>query len=149
MNGEEIRFVHFPQGHSDSDAMVWFWDAGVVHLGDIFWPGVFPFIDVENGGSVEGLIENVGKLIESLPADVKIIPGHGPVSNIQGLKEYHRMLVESTDWIRKQGQDKKYFEDIYRAFPKGWQTWGQGYISSAAWTEIVLYSYGMRKADNA
>ncbi|CAG0928665.1 hypothetical protein TFLX_01004 [Thermoflexales bacterium] len=143
LNGEEIRLIHFPQGHSDSDVIVWFSTANVVHVGDIFWPGMFPFVDVENGGSVEGLKQNVAKLIELLPATAQIIPGHGPVSDLTGLKAYHRMLGETTDWICKQRRANKSVENIRQAVPEEWLTWGHEFISTAAWVELVLYSYGM------
>jgi cyclase len=144
LNEEEVRLIHFPHGHSDSDVIVWFREANVVHLGDILWPGIFPFVDVENEGSVNGLIRNVEKLIELLPASIQIIPGHGPISDMKALKEYHRMLVETTDWICKQGQTNRHFEDIHRAMPQEWRAWSQGFISTPAWIELVLYSYGIR-----
>ncbi len=74
---------------------------------------------------------------------VQIIPGHGTISDMKRLKEYHRMLVETTDWICKQRQANKCFEDIYQTMPKEWQAWGQEFISTGAWIELVLYSYGM------
>src|SRR5688572_6187368 len=69
LNGEEIRAVHFPNGHTDGDTVVFFKNANVVHLGDDFFVGRFPFVDTASGGSVQGLINNVGALIRQIPAD--------------------------------------------------------------------------------
>jgi cyclase len=141
LNGEEIRLIHWPQGHSDCDVVAWFREANAAHLGDIFWPGIYPFVDVENGGSVEGLKQNVESLMELLPAGIQLIPGHGPVSDMKELKAYHRMLVETTDWICRQRQANRWFDDIRQTMPQEWQGWGQGFVSLAAWVELVLYSY--------
>src|SRR6476469_2810813 len=77
VNGEDIRTVHFPHGHTDGDAVIYFTQSNVVHMGDDFFNGHFPFIDTANGGSVKGMIANVDKILASLPDDVKVIPGHG------------------------------------------------------------------------
>jgi glyoxylase-like metal-dependent hydrolase (beta-lactamase superfamily II) len=79
-NGEEIRAIHFPQGHTDGDSVIFFTKSNVVHLGDDFFSGSFPFVDLESGGSVEGLTKNIAELITKIPADAKLIPGHGPIS---------------------------------------------------------------------
>jgi cyclase len=142
LNDEEINLIHFPHGHSDGDGIVWFMKANVVHLGDILWPNVFPFVDVQNGGSVDGLICNVDKIINLLPPDVCLIPGHGAISDMQDLKAYHHMLVETTNWICSQKKANKTFEEIYSTLPEEWSSWGQGFISPSAWVEMVLYSYG-------
>src|SRR3954465_11387299 len=79
VNGEDIRAAHFPHGHADGGAVVWFPQANVVHMGDDFFNGVFPFIDVDSGGRVVGLIKNLDVIIPQLKPDTKIIPGHGPL----------------------------------------------------------------------
>ncbi|HEX7956823.1 MAG TPA: MBL fold metallo-hydrolase, partial [Pyrinomonadaceae bacterium] len=95
-NGEEVRVVHFPAGHTDGDSVVYFTGSNVIHMGDDFFSGRFPFIDLDNGGSVEGLARNVAEIIAKAPAGVKIIPGHGPLSTLADLRAYHAMLVETT-----------------------------------------------------
>src|SRR5215203_5293747 len=95
-DGEDIRLVHYPNGHTDGDTVVFFEKANVVHFGDLFFTGRFPFVDIDSGGSVQGLINNVASLIEKVPADAKLIPGHGPVSTHADLKNYHAALVESS-----------------------------------------------------
>src|SRR5687767_10399330 len=101
-NGEEIRAIHFPQGHTDGDSIIFFTKSNVVHLGDDFFSGSFPFVDLDSGGSVEGLTKNIAELITKIPADAKLIPGHGPISTLDDLKAYHRMLIETSGIVRSE-----------------------------------------------
>jgi cyclase len=96
INGEDVRAIHFPKGHTDGDAVVFFTKSNVVHMGDDFFAECFPFIDLASGGSVKGLIANVDKILEQLPADVKVIPGHGPVSTADDLRAYSAMLKKTS-----------------------------------------------------
>jgi glyoxylase-like metal-dependent hydrolase (beta-lactamase superfamily II) len=92
LNGEDIRAIHVPSGHTDTDVVIFFTGSKVVHMGDDFFNGIFPFIDVDGGGSVKGLIANVQKLLEQIPADAKIIPGHGPIATTKELRAFLTML---------------------------------------------------------
>jgi cyclase len=96
VNGEDIRASHFPSGHTDTDVVVFFTGSNVVHMGDDFFNGMFPFIDVDGGGSVKGLIANVQKLLDQIPADAKIIPGHGPIATTKELRAFLVMLQGTT-----------------------------------------------------
>ncbi len=145
LNDEEIRLIHFPQGHSDGDVIVWFCKADVVHLGDIFWSPLFPFVDVENGGSVAGLIRNVERLLDLLPPTAKLIPGHGVLSDMDGLKAYYRMLVETTEWICSRRRAGLGVADIAQSFPEEWRSWSHPFIQPAVWVDLVLYSYGLNE----
>lgn len=102
INGEDIRAVHFPNGHTDGDSVIFFTKSNVVHMGDNYFAGLFPFVDIDSGGSVRGLIRNLDKVIAELPADVKVIPGHGPLSTIAELTEY-RVMIEDALKIVHQG----------------------------------------------
>jgi glyoxylase-like metal-dependent hydrolase (beta-lactamase superfamily II) len=95
LNGEDIRAIHFPHGHTDGDAVIFFPKSNVVHMGDDFVTYGFPFIDLESGGSVRGMIAACEKVIESVPADAKIIPGHGGLSTVADLKPYVAMLKDA------------------------------------------------------
>jgi len=88
-NGEEIKVIHFPHGHTDGDSVIFFTTSNVVHMGDDFFSGRFPFVDLDSGGSVEGLTKNIAEIIPKLPAGVKLIPGHGPISTVDDLKSYY------------------------------------------------------------
>ncbi|HKS10551.1 MAG TPA: MBL fold metallo-hydrolase [Pyrinomonadaceae bacterium] len=145
-NGEEIRVIHFPNGHTDGDSVIFFTTSNVVHLGDDFFAGRFPFVDLESGGSVEGLTKNISELITKIPADAKLIPGHGPISTLDDLKAYHRMLVETTGIVRDKIAAKKTLEQIKsEGLPAEWNSWGTGFIKTDLWLEIVYRSLTAKK----
>jgi cyclase len=102
LNGEDIRALYFPAGHTDGDSIIFFPKSNVVHMGDDFVTYGFPFIDVESGGSIDGMIDGVEKVIAQVPPDVKIIPGHGPVSTIDDVKAYLAMLKGTRDAVAKE-----------------------------------------------
>lgn len=146
-NGEEIRVIHFPQGHTDGDSVIFFTNSNVVHMGDDFFVGRFPFVDLESGGSVEGLTKNIGDIIAKLPADVKIIPGHGGLSSLDDLKLYHQMLVETTDHVRKKMAAGKSVADIKaEGVPDKWKEWGTGFIKTDVWLETIHRSLSKKQA---
>ncbi|MCI0487777.1 MAG: MBL fold metallo-hydrolase [Blastocatellia bacterium] len=137
-NGEEIRAMHYPHGHTDGDSIIFFTGSNVVHMGDDFFSGMFPFVDLDSGGDVEGLTKNIEDVIKKLPAGVKIIPGHGPVSTIDDLKLYHRMLVETTGVVRKRMSEGKTLNQIKaEGLPDAWKSWGNGFIKTDQWIELI------------
>lgn len=101
LNGEEIRGLHFPKGHTDGDTVVFFTGSNVVHMGDDFFNGLFPFIDLDGGGSIPGYIAAVEAVLGQLPADVRIIPGHGPLATRADLEGYLAMLKETSAVVKK------------------------------------------------
>jgi len=140
-NGEDIRAIHYPHGHTDGDAVIFFTSSNVVHLGDDFFAGRFPFVDVDNGGSVIGLTKNIGEIIPKIPAGAKLIPGHGPLSTIDDLKAYHRMLLETTDVVRKKVAAGKTLDQIKsEGLPDEWKSWGAGFIKTDVWIELIHIS---------
>ncbi len=143
-NGEEIKAVHFPKGHTDGDTVIFFTKSNVVHLGDDFFVGRFPFVDLASGGSVDGLLKNIGELIRMIPADAKLIPGHGAVSTMDDLRDYNAMLIETTLIVRKQMKAGKSLEEIKKAgFPAKFKEAGSGFINTDAWIETIYQSYSM------
>jgi cyclase len=107
LNGEDIRALHFPAGHTDGDSIIFFPHSNVVHMGDDFVTYGFPFIDVASGGSINGMIDAVAKVISDLPPDVKVIPGHGAVSTLDDMRAYIEMLIQTRDAVQsaiKEGQ---------------------------------------------
>ncbi|MEP7010048.1 MAG: MBL fold metallo-hydrolase [Acidobacteriota bacterium] len=141
-NGEEIQAIHFPNGHTDGDSVIFFTGSNVVHMGDEFFNGMFPFVDIGSGGSVEGLTRNVGKILDRLPADVKVIPGHGALSNKDGLAKFHRMLVETSRIVHEGLAAGKTVDQIKAAgFPEEWKPWGEGFIKTDQWIETIAASH--------
>jgi glyoxylase-like metal-dependent hydrolase (beta-lactamase superfamily II) len=140
-NGEEIRAIHFPQGHTDGDSVIFFVTSNVVHLGDDFFAGRFPFVDLESGGSVEGLTKNIGEIITKIPNGAKLIPGHGPLSGIEDLMNYHNMLVTTSDIVRAKIKAGKTLEQIKsEGLPDTWKSWGTGFIKTDTWLETIYRS---------
>ncbi len=149
-NGEEVRVVHYPHGHTDGDSVIFFMGSNVAHLGDNFFAGKFPFVDMESGGSVEGLTRNIAEIIQKLPAGARIVPGHGPLSTIEDLKLYHRMLVETTAVVRKRMAEGKTLEQIKQeGLPEEWKTWGTGFIKTDQWIETIYRSFSTRAGGGA
>jgi cyclase len=144
-NGEEVKAVHFPNGHTDGDTIVFFVKANVVHLGDDFFVGRFPFVDIDSGGSVQGLINNIATLITQIPADAKLIPGHGPVSTHQDLKNYHQILAETSKIVQDAMKAGKSLDEIKKAgLPEKFKEAGSGFIKTDAWIETIHRSYSMK-----
>jgi glyoxylase-like metal-dependent hydrolase (beta-lactamase superfamily II) len=146
-NGEEIRVIHFPQGHTDGDSVIFFTGSNVVHMGDDFFAGRFPFVDLDSGGSVEGLIKNIAEIIPKLPAGVKLIPGHGPLSTAEDLKAFHRMLLETTEIVQKKMAARETLDQIKKeGLPEEWKPWGTGFIKTDLWIEIIYRSLSSDRA---
>lgn len=140
-NGEEIKVIHFPQGHTDGDSVIFFTGSNVVHMGDDFFAGRFPFVDLGSGGTVEGLAKNIGEILGKLPTGVKLIPGHGAISTPDDLKLYHRMLLETTDIVRKKMAAGKTLAQIQtEGLPEEWKSWGTGFIKTDRWIETIHQS---------
>lgn len=144
-SGEEVRLVHYPSGHTDGDTIVFFKGSNVVHLGDDFFVGRFPFVDIDTGGNVQGLINNIGSLLTTIPADAKLIPGHGPVSTHSDLKTYHAMLVDTAKIVQDAMKAGKSVDDIKKAgLPEKYTEAGSGFIKTPAWIETIYRSYSAK-----
>ena len=100
MNGDDIRVFHVAPAHTDGDSIIQFQRANVVHMGDVFFNGMYPFIDVSTGGDLEGMIAAVDQVLPMLDAGTKIIPGHGPVSDKATLGRYREMLAAVRDAVK-------------------------------------------------
>jgi len=117
LNGEEIHVFHPGASHSDGDAIVHFRKANVIHMGDLFFNGIYPYIDVANGGSVDGLIAAIERILELADAETRIIPGHGPLANRAGLAAYLGMLVDVRDRVAAIVAAGRSLEQAIRAKP--------------------------------
>ena len=144
-NGEEIKLVHVPPAHTDCDSIIYFTGANVIHFGDTFFSGRFPNIDLGGGGDVRGYIRNVEDAIKKVPADAKLIPGHGPLSTVKELKEFHEMLTETSGIVEKAIASGKTLDQIKTdGLPEKWKSWAVPTLTTARWLEI-LYSGLKRK----
>lgn len=145
LNGEEITLRHYPSGHTDGDTVVFFKNANVVHFGDNFFVGRFPFVDIDSGGSVQGLLLTLDSLIKTLPADAKLIPGHGPLASLNDLKAYRDIIAESSKIITDAMKAGKSAADIKKdGLPEKFKAAGSGFIKTDSWVDIVMRSYGTK-----
>jgi len=147
LNGEDIRALHFPSGHTDGDSIIFFPQSNVVHMGDDFVRYGFPFIDLGGGGSVKGMINACQEVIAKLPADVKVIPGHGAVSNLDDVRAYTRMLQDTLDVVQKGVQQGKTLDQLKQEkVLDPWQKWNSNAVTSAVFLE-TLYNDVTGKKD--
>ena len=145
LNGEDIKIVHYPNGHTDGDSVVFFKNANVVHLGDDLFVGAFPFVDLDSGGSVQGLIANVRSLISTLPKDAKLIPGHGPLATLDDLKTFEQVLTETSKIVEEQMKAGKTLDEIKKAgLPEKYSSYGTGFVKTDFWIEILHRSYAKK-----
>jgi glyoxylase-like metal-dependent hydrolase (beta-lactamase superfamily II) len=138
LNGEDIRALHVPSGHTDGDSVIFFPKSNVVHMGDDFVTYGFPFIDLGGGGSVEGMIAGLEQIIPQLPPDVKVIPGHGPLSNLDDVRRYLAMLKDTTAAVQagiKQGKTLDQMKQEKVLEP--WKKWSGDFVSSDAFIETL------------
>ncbi len=148
--GEPIDVIHFPRGHTDGDSVVFFRKSNVVHMGDLFFNGSFPFVDIPSGGDVENYARTVKSLIDRLPADVRLIPGHGKLGSRADLETFHDMLVETTAIIRRAVDAGKSIQEARAAgLPAKWDSWGKAFISTERWIDIVWISLTQNRKDTA
>jgi len=140
-NGEEIKLLHHGPGHTDGDSIIHFTGANVVHMGDQFFNGGYPFIDLNSGGSVEGYLKTVATVLEKIPADAKIIPGHGKLATVEDLRNFHAMLVETTDLVEQGITAGKSLADLKAAgLPEKFKSFGTGFINTDTWITTIYNS---------
>ena len=141
LNGEDIRALHFPSGHTDGDAIIFFPKNNVVHMGDDFVRYGFPFIDVASGGSVQGMINAMEKATAQLPADVKVIPGHGALSNLDDVRAFTKMLKETSAVVQKALDDHKTLDQMKQEkILAPWAKWKGDFVNEDAFIETLYNS---------
>lgn len=116
-NGQTIEAVHLPNAHSEADIAVFLRDANILHTGDIYLSNGFPIIDSFYGGTIDGVIAAVDALVNLINDHTKVVPGHGPVSNRQELRDYRKMLTTARDRIAALIEEGKTLEEIVAADP--------------------------------
>jgi len=142
LNGEDIKAIHFPNGHTDGDSVIFFTQSNVVHMGDDFFNGgMFPFIDIDSGGSVQGMIAGDEKVLAEVPDDVKIIPGHGPLGTKDDLRKFIQVLKETSAAVEAGIKKGKTLDQLKqeKVLAK-WDSWGQSFIKTDVFTEILYDS---------
>jgi glyoxylase-like metal-dependent hydrolase (beta-lactamase superfamily II) len=142
LNGDEIEIFHVPNAHTDGDSIVHFRKSDVVHMGDVVFNGMYPFIDASSGGSVEGVIAAVDRVLAVATARTKIIPGHGPLASRADLLALREMLATVYPRIRDAARAGKGLEDVQALKPTAEfdAAWGKGFISGPRFVEMIYKS---------
>ncbi len=148
LNGEDIRAMHFPSGHTDGDSIIYFTKSDVVHMGDDFVRYGFPFVDLKSGGSVEGMLAAVDKIIATFPGDTKVIPGHGDLSTVAEMKAYADMLRESLARVRAGIKQGKSLDQLKQEkVMAGLEKWNGDFITTDKWIETLYHDLTDRKGE--
>lgn len=144
LNGEEVRVIHMPAGHTDGDSIVHWTKSNVVHMGDLFFLRMsFPFVDASSGGNVRGVIAAADKVLAMVDDQTKIIPGHGPVASKADLQQYRDMVAQIVSRVEAGVKAGKTLEQIKAERPAdGFGVKPDGFITADRFVETV---YGMVK----
>ncbi|PCI80765.1 MAG: MBL fold metallo-hydrolase [SAR86 cluster bacterium] len=141
-NGENITLIHMPRGHTDTDSVVMFEDSNVVHMGDHFFNGGFPFVDLASGGTVQGYLSNLEKALSWIDDDTSVIPGHGPLGTKADLLAFYNVVKDTSTTIRvMKSQGVSVEEAVVEGLSDEYESWGQGFINEQRWIETVYASY--------
>jgi len=141
-NGEDITLIHMPAGHTDTDSVVMFEGSNVIHMGDHFFNGGFPFIDLANGGTVQGYLNNLEKALSWIQDDTRVIPGHGPLGTKADLLAFYNVVKDTSTAIRvKKSQRMSKEEIVAEGLGAEYASWGTGFINEQRWIETVYDSY--------
>lgn len=147
LNGEDIRALHVPAGHTDGDSVIYFPKSNVVHMGDDFVTYGFPFIDVASGGSIDGMISGVEMAIAQLPSDVKIIPGHGGISNLDDVQAYLKMLKETRAAVHNALEQKMSLEQMKeKKILDPWKKYSGDFVNEDVFLETLYNSLTGQKS---
>ena len=139
-NGETLHVMHLAVGHTDGDSVVWFEQPNVMHTGDLFFNGRFPYIDQGAGGNVEGYMDSVKQLLAKIDDETVIIPGHGDISNKQEYSAFLAMIFETFNYVKALKQDGKTLDEVKAmGLDDKWADWSWNFINEEKWI-TTLYT---------
>jgi glyoxylase-like metal-dependent hydrolase (beta-lactamase superfamily II) len=139
LNGDTVQAVHVAHAHTDGDCFIYFKKANVIHAGDVFFNGFYPFIDVDHGGSLKGMLEAVDRILSIADDKTRIIPGHGPLADRSQLENYRKMLTTVYERLRKLKASGMSGEEAAEEKPLADldEEWGDGHFDSDSWIEMI------------
>ena len=139
LNGDELEVFHVARAHTDGDSVIRFKKANVVHMGDTFFNGNYPFIDVDAGGSIDGIVAAADLVLSRVDDKTKIIPGHGPVATKADLQNYRNVMAAIRDRVKALVAQGKTLDQIVAAKPTAqWDaTWGKGFMGPDVFVSFV------------
>jgi glyoxylase-like metal-dependent hydrolase (beta-lactamase superfamily II) len=140
LNGEEIRVWHVPNAHTDGDAIVHFRTSDVVHMGDVFFNRIYPFIDTSSGGTIDGMVAAVDHVLAEVSDRTRIIPGHGPLATKADLTAYRDMLATVSSRIKNAIREGRKLEEVVATKPTAEfdATFGKGFMPPQRFVEMVF-----------
>ena len=143
-NDEEIVVFHVPAAHTDGDGVIHFLKANVIHSGDVVFFGLYPYIDVSAGGSIDGVIAGVRTILELCDDQTQIIPGHGPLVKKADLEVYLAMLEDVRGAVAEEMKTTSDLAAVLAAKPAAAYDaeWGQAWLTSDQFVEMVFDSMG-------
>lgn len=148
MNGETIQAFHVPNAHTDGDAIIHFVDANVIHAGDVLFNRLFPFIDTDSGGSIDGLVVAVERILALCDADTRVIAGHGDIAGIDDMKAYLAMLTDLRTKIAHLVDEGMDLDAVLETRPTaGYEDWNWRFIDEETFTTIVFGDLAGRAPD--
>ncbi len=141
-NGGTIEIMHAPNAHTDGDVILHFTDANAFHMGDTFFNGTYPYVDVNAEGSLDGIIAAAESVLERANANTRIIPGHGPLATRADLQQYHSVLMQIRERIFSMIEAGRTEDEVVMANPTSeWDAeWGQGFMDPETFTRLAYQS---------
>jgi glyoxylase-like metal-dependent hydrolase (beta-lactamase superfamily II) len=138
-NGESLMLGKIPNAHTDTDIYIRFQKANVLHLGDVFFNGMYPFIDATTGGSINGMIDGVSFSMKQADNSTKIVPGHGPLGDLAALTRFRDMLVTSRDRVAQLKKSGQTLQQVIAATPTKDldEVWGKGFFPPNDYVALV------------
>ena len=139
LNGVMLSMGHYEPAHTDTDLWIHFVEADVLHAGDTWFNGAYPFIDYSSGGNINGMIKAADHTLATAGPDTIIIPGHGPIGNKKQLQEYRDVLVDARDKVATLKQQGKTLADVVAAKPTAQHdsTFGAGFMKPEVFLGFV------------
>ena len=141
-NGEQVMLGYVPPAHTDTDIYIRFAKGNVLHLGDLFFNGMYPFIDMSTGGSINGMIRAADMNLKLAEASTRIVPGHGPLAGREDLTKFRDMMVTVRDRVQKLKKEGRKLEEVVAAEPTKDldPVWGKGFLPAKDFIGIVYNS---------
>jgi cyclase len=138
LNGEDIQAIHFPKGHTDGDSVIFFPQSNVLHMGDDFVTYGFPYVDLNSGGTVRGLIDALKKVVILVPQDVKVIPGHGDLSTLDDVRAFTKMVEETFNLVSAQVSQGKSADEIKKAnVLAAYSKYSGSFVNTDRWIDTI------------
>jgi glyoxylase-like metal-dependent hydrolase (beta-lactamase superfamily II) len=139
VNGQTMQVWHVANAHTDGDSIILFTEANVVHTGDVFFNGFYPFIDTASGGSIDGMILGCDSILKNVNATTRIVPGHGPLGSAADLRAFRDMLVTARERVSKLVRAGKTVEQVVAANPLQEldAKWGKGFLKTETFTRML------------